>query len=70
MIASIVTRWTCKKVSDVDGPSIFDNLTGVFIFSQTDSTTLRFVSKQLTSLNLLLSSIKGVELYGCLLESS
>ena len=39
MLVSIVIVFMCipRKVIDVDGPSIFDDLTGVLICLQTDS---------------------------------
>jgi len=44
MLASIVTVSKCipKKVRDVDGPSIFEDLMGALIFSQTVSIDFRF----------------------------
>ena len=47
MLASIVTVFRCmpRKVIDVDGPSIFDDLTGALICSQTGSIALGFCTQ-------------------------
>ena len=47
MLAYVVTVFSCipRKVIDVDGPSIFDDLTGALICSQIDSIPLRFCTQ-------------------------